>query len=231
MKQFKLFGFLALLGIGFAACSNITKNEITTTTNRFFHEVNMLKNMNAYSGVTEDAVVFVGSSSIKMWDTLSNDMAPIPVVNNGFGGSTFEDAILYVSNLVWIYEPEILVLYEGDNDFVSGFDADEIFTNYLTFLDLVWAKLPETEIVVLSIKPSPSRMYKWDVASNANAQIRSHTQSDERLSFIDVSAAMLNDNGECHANIFKEDLLHMNEEGYAIWTELIKPKLQELYDE
>lgn len=179
----------------------------------------------------DDTIVFVGSSSVRMWSTLSQDMAPLPVINRGFGGSRFEDVNYFISNLVWDYEPEIVVVYEGDNDVAADGDSPQaVLSNYLKFVELTHSQLSNTLIYFLSIKPSPSRAASWNDMQAANALIKDYTTHDDRLFYLDVSTPMLDKNGEMMTNIYLADDLHMNAEGYTIWTDVVKPAMESAYD-
>jgi hypothetical protein len=64
-------------------------------------------------------VVFAGSSSIRFWHTLAADMAPIPVLNRGFGGAHLRDVLRYADRIVTPYRPQAVVVYAGENDLGS----------------------------------------------------------------------------------------------------------------
>ncbi len=102
------------------------------------------------------AVLFAGSSSIRMWTSVEEDFKGTPVINRGFGGSTMADLIHYAHRIVVPYEPRLVVVYEGDNDVASGMSAEEVFDDYRRFVALVRNRLPQTRIAFISIKPSPA---------------------------------------------------------------------------
>jgi lysophospholipase L1-like esterase len=171
----------------------------------------------------EEAVLFVGSSSIRGWETVDADFPAIDAINRGFGGSEFSDLNYYIDRIVWPYRPRTIVVYEGDNDVAAGNSPGQIFEEYKTFVRRVHQELPETRIAFLAVKPSPSR---WDLVGEmreANELIREYTLWRENLEYIDVFAPMLGPDGRPRPEIFTDDGLHMNAAGYTLWKEMVRP--------
>ena len=171
-----------------------------------------------------EAIVFVGSSSIRMWK-LDTSFPKHVCLNRGFGGSQLGDAARYADRIVIPYKPRVVVLYGGDNDLNAGKSPESVFANYRAFRDKVRAALPETKIVFVSIKPSPSRWKLREKALEANRLIRAEIEQGKGLVYIDVWMPMLGDDGMPRAELFLKDQLHMNETGYAIWNKLVEPHL------
>ena len=169
-----------------------------------------------------DGVLFVGSSSIRLWPTLAADFPGIYTLQRGFGGAELSDVIRYAPRIVLPYRPRLIVLYAGENDIAAGKTAAAVFREYQAFVALVRRSLPETRIVFVSIKPSPSRWALADQMREANDLIRRHISTDPRLSFVDVFTPMLGPDGKPRQDLFVEDRLHMNAEGYKIWRNLIR---------
>ena len=171
------------------------------------------------------SIVFVGSSSILRWYTLTKDMAPMPVLNRGFGGSVIAHVTHFADRVVLPYEPSAIVLYAGDNDIAFGLSSDCALRDFEAFAAHIQSAAPNTPIYFISIKPSPSRMSVWDDMARANQLIAARTRLDPGLHFIDVSEAMLDDTGQPIGELFVEDGLHMTPEGYQLWTSIVRPRL------
>jgi lysophospholipase L1-like esterase len=169
-------------------------------------------------------VVFVGSSSIRKWDLPKwfGENAPL---NRGFGGSQIADVNFFAARIVLKHKPRGIVFYAGDNDIAAMVSASDVAVDFEKFCKLVHAKLPRTKIAFIAIKPSPKRWALKDEQSKANALIRKQCEADERLTFVDVWPAMLDSKGEPRAELFVEDKLHLNEAGYKLWTETVRPIL------
>lgn len=170
-------------------------------------------------------VLFLGSSSIRMWETLAEDFAGAPVVNRGFGGSEIADSTRFVGRIVVPHRPRLIVLYAGDNDLVNGKTPTQVATDFEAFVARVRRDLPGTRTAFISIKPSPARAALIDAARVANGLIRDTIDRDRRLSYINVFTPMLDADGKPRPELFGEDGLHLNAAGYALWTRLVKPHL------
>jgi lysophospholipase L1-like esterase len=173
-------------------------------------------------------IVFTGSSSITFWKTLKQDMAPLPAINRGFGGSKIHQVAHYVDRIVTPYRPQAVVLFAGTNDIAGSKPKTphQVLDGYLAFVNAVHAALPETPIYYISITPTPSRWKHWPIVREANRLIEVHTRTDPRLHFIDMTGAILGPDGKPRRDLFRLDRLHPNQAGYAKWTATIKPILQ-----
>lgn len=178
----------------------------------------------------QGVIVFVGSSSFTLWDNLEEDMAPLPVLNRGFGGARIGDVVQYAGRIVLPYRARAVVLYAGTNDIAwpRPSTAQQVFEGYLAFVKLVHQALPETQIYFVSISPAPSRWKYWPIVQEANRLIKAHTQTDQRLHFIDLTGTILGPDGKPDASLFHSDRLHPNEKGYSKWTAVIKPVLEKI---
>ena len=168
-------------------------------------------------------IVFVGSSSMRRWTSLASDFPALPVLNRGFGGSTFPEANHYLARAVLRYRPRTVVLYEGDNDIASGRTPQQVLANYREFVRRVRDSLPQARIVFISIKPSPSRWRLADLQREANRLVRDVVAKDTLLSYVDVFEPMLGANGHPQPALFVGDSLHMTPAGYAIWRTQVAP--------
>ena len=172
-------------------------------------------------------IVFTGSSSIRFWDTLQDDMKPLDVINRGFGGSQIAEVNYYAARIVLPYRPRAVVLYAGENDLSMPWSKspETVLGDFQEFVRMIHSQLPETWIYYVSMKPSPLRFSNWQTMQKANRMIEDYSRTQDRVQFIDVSAAMLNAQGKPRGELFRLDRLHMNAQGYALWTSIIKPVL------
>jgi len=171
-------------------------------------------------------VVFVGSSSIRLWDDLEHQFAAAPVlVKRGFGGSTMGDCARYLSKLVLPYKPRLVVVYAGDNDLAEGRTPDQVVASFASFVSGVRAELPGTRIAYVSIKPSPLRAALMPAIRTTNAGIADLVAKTENADFIDIYSPMLDAEGQPRAELFRGDHLHLNDQGYALWRSVIAAHL------
>lgn len=178
--------------------------------------------------VPKGAIVAIGSSSMRGWHkSIREDLAPLTVVPRGFGGSNMNDALFWTDRLVLAHKPRAVMLYEGDNDIAGGHTPEEFLGKVKEFVAEIHDAAPKTRIYVLAIKPSPSRWKHWPEMQRANAMLKELCESDKRLTFIDVATPMLKADGTPKDDIYLNDRLHMNPQGYALWTEAVRPVLME----
>ncbi|NOZ60767.1 MAG: hypothetical protein GXO74_03715 [Calditrichaeota bacterium] len=173
-------------------------------------------------------VLFVGSSSIRKWESLQKDFPFTKVLNRGFGGSEMSDLLYFTDRIVLKYKPSMIIVYEGDNDIAAGKSPVEILKDYQAFVRKVRTKMAHVPIILLAAKPSPSR---WQWASQyrlLNQLLKKYvvTADDENLQFVDIFNPMIGENGRPLPEIFLSDSLHMNEKGYQLWTKILTPVLK-----
>lgn len=175
---------------------------------------------------TPGGIVCVGSSSMVGWHaTIQKDLAPLPVIARGFGGSNMNDALYYVDRVVLRYRPRAVVLYEGDNDIAQGIAPEKIRDTFLAFESAVHKRLPDARIYVMSIKPSPTRWNLWAKSIATNKLLQAACAADKRLTFVSTVEAMMSADGKVREDLFKADRLHMNAKGYELWRDVLRPLL------
>jgi lysophospholipase L1-like esterase len=172
-----------------------------------------------------DAILFVGSSSVRNWPT-ADGFPSLPVINRGFGGSQISDVNHYFDDVVSKYRPKIIVFYSGDNDTQAGKTPDQIFGDFSKFVRRVHESLPETYIYALPIKPSIARWEKWPQMQQTNALMADLDKRDDRLEMVDTATPLLGSDGKPRPELFIKDGLHLSDKGYAIWNEILTPILK-----
>jgi lysophospholipase L1-like esterase len=169
-------------------------------------------------------VLFVGSSSIRLWSDLEGQFANLPVViNRGFGGSQLSDCVGNLSRLVLPYRPRAVLVYAGDNDLAAGVAPRDVLHRFSAFVAGVHAELPWTKIVYISIKPSPARVRLLQEIRTTNDLIRDYAAREDNVEYADVFTPMLDATGKPRRELFRTDALHLNARGYALWKGVIAP--------
>ena len=176
------------------------------------------------------AVLFIGSSSIRLWTTLASDFPEIPVINRGFGGSLIGDSTRYAGRIAIPYKPKIIVLCAGTNDLAyGGKNPVQVLQEYQDFVQTIHAALPDTRIVYLAINPTVARWKQEARNLEANYLIEKFTVETnspaEKLSFIDPHTQLLTADDQPQPRLLRSDGLHFNTDGYKVWTALIKPRV------
>lgn len=174
----------------------------------------------------DDAILFVGSSSIRLWENLRTDLPNFKIINRGFGGSRFEDVNYFFDKIVTPYKPKRIVLYVGENDIDSKQTAENVLEDFKIFVRLRDENLPNTPMVFISLKPSISRWQMWSEMTKANELIKTEIKKHKRIQFANLASKMLDADGKPLPDIYLSDGLHLNAKGYEIWKENLLPFLR-----
>lgn len=172
-----------------------------------------------------NAVLFIGSSSIRLWKTLATDFPGYRVINRGFGGSDLDDATAFADRIVTPYHPAALVMYAGDNDLQGGDVPEQVRDDFADFVAKVRLAQPDLPIAFIAIKPSVARVALLPNIMQTNKLIRDWAATQKNVSFLDIVPAMLNAQGQPRPDLFIADGLHMNAKGYALWVAQVAPWL------
>lgn len=192
----------------------------------FWDDVQTIKKYDQMYKPPVKPILFVGSSSIRKWDDLTQVFAKYNVLNRGIGGAVTNDITFYLKDVVFPYHPRQIVLYVGENDLPNEKTTpDSVLNRTITLYKSIRATLPNTPILYISIKPSPSRAAFKEKSIAANALIKAFLSKESNTKFIDVYSLMLTKKGDLRPELFVEDMLHMNAAGYAIWKKAVEPHL------
>jgi lysophospholipase L1-like esterase len=172
-------------------------------------------------------VIFIGSSSIRMWSTLAKDMQPLPVMNMGFGGAKLNDVVYYAPRLVNHFNPSAVVIFAGSNDLQPNDlkSTEQMLQRYQAFVDSVRVDNPLLPIFYIAITPSPMRWEVWSEVQAVNKAIAEWSRNQTELFYIDTGPSLLNTDGVPDTELYLFDGLHLNAKGYRRWTEHIRPLL------
>lgn len=170
-------------------------------------------------------ILFIGSSSIRLWKALPEHFPYHNVLNRGFGGSQISDSTYFADRIVFPYEPRMIVMYAGGNDLAAGVSPEDVAASFRTFTEKVREKLPNTRILYISITGNPNRWAQVEKVKAANEMIAKYCKETPGLTFIDVFHRMLKEDGLPRPELFVADGLHMNAAGYELWRDIVGPYL------
>lgn len=194
----------------------------------FWNEIRAFKHQDTIAMPPKKAILFVGSSSIRMWKTLHEDFPNHIVINRGFGGAGLSHVIEYADEIIFPYKPKQVVIYCGENDFyqAENVTAEQVAGRFRELFSMIREKLPKAHITFISLKPSPSRQAKMQEMARVNSLVEEFLQTQKRATFINIYDDMLDASGSPRKELFIEDNLHMNASGYALWKKEVTPDLK-----
>jgi len=195
----------------------------------FYDEIQNFKKQDSINPPPQHAILFVGSSSFNLWKDVQTYFPNYTIINRGFGGSSLTDVIRYANDIIFPYHPKEIVIYCGENDLAASdtVSVQTVFDRFKTLFEIIRSKLGNEKIVYVSIKPSPSREKLMPEMEEANQLIKEFLEREKHTAFVDVYHLMLTEEYKPIPDIFRDDSLHMNAKGYAIWQKAIEPFLKE----
>jgi len=192
----------------------------------FWDDVQTIKKYDQMYKPPVHPVLFIGSSSIRKWDDLTQVFAKYNALNRGIGGAVTNDITFYLKDIAFPYQPRQIVIYVGENDLPNAQTTpDSVLNRTVNLYKSIRTELPNTPIIYISIKPSPSRDAFKAKAVASNALIKAFLTKEANTKYVDVYSLMLTKDGKLRPELFVEDMLHMNAAGYAIWQKAVEPHL------
>ncbi|MGR3811772.1 GDSL-type esterase/lipase family protein [Jiulongibacter sp. NS-SX5] len=194
------------------------------------NEVTDLEFQDDIESYSDDAILFIGSSSIRLWKTIEEDMAPYEPIRRGYGGAHFYDLIHFTKRLVWPHEFQALCIFVA-NDITGGendLTVNETMRLFKEVVASVRQKYPDVPIFPIAVTPTSSRWEVWPEVQKLNAAMKSYCEKKDHMYFINPSDRYLNEKGMPRDELFIRDKLHLNEDGYDIWAEEIKVELDKV---
>jgi lysophospholipase L1-like esterase len=217
---------LSLLLLLLLVCTGPARAEVSTNSttrqdsSKWEKEIAAFEASDRTNPPPKACIVFVGSSSIRFWSSLKADFPGRPVINRGFGGSELIDSVNLADRIIFPYEPREVVIYAGANDLAKGKSPEMVFGDFVALFTRIHEHLPNARVVLIATAPNPSRWANVGNMRKFNSLAREYCQQHDAI-FVDVFSLMLGPDGLPKPDIFRDDRLHMNAEGYAIWKEAL----------
>ena len=222
---------LLLLFITVLYCSPIRKYQNLPEVLKWEPDIQKFEQLDKTNTYPEDAILFAGSSSIRLWETLEKDMAPYNVIQRGFGGSKLADFAVYGRRIIDPHPCKAIVIFIAND--ITGGDKDkspeEVAGLFRILLKNIRRTHPDTPVFWIAVTPSPSRWKVWPEIQEASTLIKNICDNQKNTYFIRTDFAFLGDNGEPIAELYRDDRLHLTAKGYAVWTEIIKKELKKVF--
>lgn len=212
------------------ACSPLKNYQNLPEVKAWDTDISKFELLDKSESYPNDAILFAGSSSIRLWNTLASDMAPFSVIQRGYGGARLQDFAVYADRIFSPHKCSALVMFiandiTGDKNDISPEEVKKLFLNVLKTFRKTH---PDTPFFWIAVTPSSSRWKAWPEISRANDLIREACESRKNTYFIKTDFAFLTKEGIPDDNLFVTDKLHLNPQGYEIWTGIIKGELKKV---
>jgi hypothetical protein len=220
----------SILLAGFLASCNVSRKYTAEATKNWEKDILKFEQQDKSEKDPANAILFAGSSSIRLWSTLKDDVAPYPVIQRGFGGSKFSDMAVYAKRIIYPHQFKALVIFEAND--ITGSKTDktpaEVVKLFRDIVKTVRKKYADQPIFLFEITPTKSRWAVWPTVKQTNQMLKETCSKLHNTYFIETASSYLNKDGVPRNELFIKDMLHQNHEGYIIWGDLAKKKLDEV---
>jgi GDSL-like Lipase/Acylhydrolase family len=215
---------ISIISAVLLSCSPISKYQNLSDVKYWENDIQKFEQLDKSEKYPEDAILFAGSSSIRLWTSLEKDMEPYHVIQRGYGGAKLSDFAVYASRIFDPHPCKAIVLFVAND--ITGAENDktpkEVATLFRYVLKTIRKVHPTTPVFWIAITPTVSRWKVWPEIQKANALIKEICENQKNTYFINTDFAFLGENGKPKDELFRDDKLHLTEKGYAVWTEIIK---------
>lgn len=211
-----------------AACSPVRIYKDMPEVKAWETEILKFEELDQNETYPDNSILFAGSSSIRLWSTIEHDLSPYKVIQRGYGGAKLSDFAVYTERIIWPHKNiDGIVLFIAND--ISGNETDktpeEVLNLFKYVVKTIRKEFPETPVFWIAITPTGSRWEVWPQIREANDLIRNYTIKNSDLYFIATERRFINKDGKPRPELFISDKLHLNDEGYRVWTEIIKSDL------
>jgi hypothetical protein len=226
MRSIYIFILVLLL----SACSPVKKYQSLPEVKAWESDIAKFEQFDRSESYPKESIIFAGSSSILLWSTLAEDMAPYPVIHRGFGGSKLSDLAVYAGRIFNPHDFRAAVIFIAND--ITGSEKDkspeEVLALYKSVVKTIRQKHKDAPVFWIAITPTTSRWKAWPQIQIANNLIKEYCEKNKNLYFITTDFAFLGNDGKPKNELFRDDLLHLNDKGYDVWQEIIKKELDRI---
>ena len=227
MKWTYLLSKFFTLCLFFEGCSPLKQYQQNTYA-WAIPEIEKFKELDTKNDYAPESILFLGSSSIRLWETLKEDMAPMQLIQRGYGGAHFRDLIFYIDTILNGHDLSMIVCFVAND--ISQKNSNEavktIIRNYDYVIKRIRKKHPNLPILQISITPTESRWHLWSKINELNMALKDYCASHSKMVFLETTSHFLNAEGLPKKELFRRDKLHLNKEGYSLWNSLIRPQVE-----
>ena len=225
MKNTLRLALVALLALAAGSRGASAQEKKAKGPERFEKEIAAYEAQDREKAPPKNAILFIGSSTIRRWTTLAQDFPEHKVINRGFGGSQISDATHFADRVIIPYQPRAVFLRAGGNDLNAGKSVEQVFNDFKAFEEKIHGKLPNTTIYYISLSPSIARWRQHEQERELNELVKKYSAGKSNLKYIETYDMVLGTDGQPRPDLFVEDKLHFNAEGNRLLAEKVRPYL------
>lgn len=169
-------------------------------------------------------IVFLGDSITARCDW-SEVFPEYVTANRGIGSDTTQGVKNRLNSVVSL-RPEMVVILIGVNDVSYKIEAQST-DNMSTILKELKEAIPDLKIIVVSVLPATSDMSTLYKIRDMNESFKTVCK-EKACTFLDVYGAFAKENGTPRMELYSDDIIHLNGEGYSVLFDALEDKIKEL---
>jgi hypothetical protein len=225
VRNFRLIVLLLIV-----SCAPLNKYRELPEVKAWESDIEKFEQLDISKSYPSDAIMFAGSSSIRLWSTIGKDMLPYNVIQRGYGGAKLSDFVVYADRIIYPHPCQAIVIFIAND--IAGNDNDksplEVSQLFKKTLYIIRRKFKDTPVFWISITPTPARWHVWPEIKEANEMIKEICAKHQNTYYVDTEKYFLSSSGLPKSDLFITDRLHLNADGYAIWSRIIKNELNKV---
>lgn len=225
MKQLLFIPLVSICLFFIISCAPLAKYK--NSVQGWEADIKKFEQLDSITKYPEDAILFMGSSSIRLWNTLEKDMKPYNTIQRGFGGAKLSDVAWYTPRIVYPHKCKAVVIFVAND--ITGSDEDksprEVASLFQYIVKTIRRELPHVPVFYIQVTPTESRWNVWPQIQEGNTLVKQKCEKMHDVHFIETARYFLNEDGKPNPSLFLDDKLHLNAEGYRTWTKVIKENL------
>ena len=229
MKGFLLAG-IALVTLSSATRGELPASQVAEARARWSGAVEKLKARDAEEKHPEDSILFIGSSTIRMWENIVQDMAPYHPIQRGYGGAKYGDLVVFAEEMISPHRFRAMVIFAGNDVLGKETDAtpEQVAGWFRQIAAVARAREPNADVFCVAVTPTPARWNLWNRIQEVNAALQAACAEDPKLHFVPTSESYLdvNGDGKPKPEFYEDDNLHFNKDGYVVWAGRVKAALR-----
>ena len=200
-------------------------------TEKWEADIRKLESLDRATQPTKNGILFIGSSSIRRWDTIARDMAPYKPIRRGYGGAKHSDLAIFAERLIKPHQYRAMVMFVANDISGSADDIPAETTEQLVryVVGVSHSHSPGTPVILVEVTPTEKRFGLWSRIRETNRRLREIALTTSDCYFLSTAEHYLTAEDQPRAELFVDDKLHLNDSGYRLWGSLIRRRLDEVF--
>lgn len=166
-------------------------------------------------------IVFLGNSITEQGGDWASRFQIPNIKNRGISGDVTEGVLNRLAEICHYQHQKVFILI-GINDLFQGKTPEFVTENILKIVEILHEKSPNTKIFIQTILPTSEGNLKENIKT-CNDALKTQAMS-KTYDIIDLHS-LFADESDLIKTEYTTDGVHLNEEGYLLWTSSLKDEM------